>query len=71
MVREIEDKDAYSAPWLDIAGHRSRLPSGLSQTSRIDMTAWPAPVIRMFLGQLAPAAVLAPADNPDPAIKRG
>jgi lipoprotein NlpI len=70
-VRELQDKDAYSALWLDIASRRSHLPGSLSQTGRIDMTAWPAPVISMFLGRLAPAAVLAAADNPDPAIKRG
>jgi lipoprotein NlpI len=29
------------------------------------MTEWPAPVIRLFLGQMSPAAVLAAADDPD------
>jgi lipoprotein NlpI len=29
------------------------------------MAVWPAPVIRMFLGQMTPAAVLAAADDPD------
>ena len=35
------------------------------------MTVWPAPVIRMFMGQMTPAAVLAAADDPDPNKKRG
>lgn len=35
------------------------------------MTRWPAPVIRLFLGQTAPAAVLAAADDPDANTKRG
>ena len=35
------------------------------------MTAWPAPVIRMFLGQMTPAAVLAAADDPDATKKKG
>ena len=35
------------------------------------MTAWPAPVIRMFLGQMTPAAVLAAADDPDATKKIG
>jgi lipoprotein NlpI len=35
------------------------------------MTAWPAPVIRMFLGQLTPAAALAAADDPDADTKTG
>jgi lipoprotein NlpI len=39
--------------------------------STIDMTAWPAPVIRMFLGQMTPAAVLAAADDADTTKKKG
>ena len=35
------------------------------------MTAWPAPVIRMFLGQMTPAAALAAADDPDATKKKG
>jgi lipoprotein NlpI len=35
------------------------------------MTAWPAPVIRVFLGQLAPDELLAAADDPNPYKKRG
>ena len=34
------------------------------------MTRWPAPVIRMFLGQMTPEAVLAAADHPEAHIKR-
>jgi lipoprotein NlpI len=68
---ELDPKYAYNALWLDIALQRSGAPSDLSQTiSKIDMTAWPAPVIRMFLGQATPAAVLAAADNPDAAKKK-
>jgi len=29
------------------------------------MTQWPAPVIKLFLGQLTPAAVVAAADDPN------
>jgi len=35
------------------------------------MTAWPSPVIRMFLGQITSAAVLATADDPDATKKKG
>jgi lipoprotein NlpI len=57
---------AYAALWLDIVGQRNNVPSNLSQAiSRIDMTAWPASIIRMFLGQLTPAAARAAADDPD------
>jgi lipoprotein NlpI len=40
-------------------------------SSRIDMTVWPAPVIRLFMGQMTPAAVLAAADDPDATKKKG
>ena len=66
----LNPKSAYTALWLDIIGQRNKVPSRLSQaTSQIDMAAWPAPVIRMFLDQMTPAAVLAAADNPNAATK--
>ena len=40
-------------------------------SAQVDMTAWPAPVIRMFMGQMTPAATLAAADDPDPNKKKG
>ncbi|MGZ3361543.1 MAG: hypothetical protein ACXU84_19645 [Xanthobacteraceae bacterium] len=68
---ELAPSGAYRALWRDIAARRSNLPSRLHQgTSQIDMTAWPAPVIRLFLGQMSPAAVLAAADDPDPKKKK-
>ena len=35
------------------------------------MAVWPAPVIRLFMDQMTPAAVLAAADDPDAARKKG
>jgi lipoprotein NlpI len=35
------------------------------------MTVWPAPVIRLFMDQMTPAAVLAAADDPDATKKKG
>ena len=35
------------------------------------MTKWPAPVIRLFLGQLTPEAVLAAAADPDAQTNKG
>jgi tetratricopeptide (TPR) repeat protein len=64
--------DAYAALWLDIAGQRNNLPSRLPQTSsQLDMTAWPAPVVKLFMGQLTPADLLAAADDPNAATKKG
>ncbi|MGP0089477.1 MAG: tetratricopeptide repeat protein [Xanthobacteraceae bacterium] len=72
QASEVDPKDGYNALWLDIVGRRNHIPSRLSQTSaKLDMTAWPAPVIRMFLGQMTPAGVLAAADDPDPSKKKG
>ena len=60
------------ALWADIAAQRNKQPSRLAQTtSDIDMTAWPAPVVKLFLNQMTPAAVLAAADDPDPVKKTG
>lgn len=63
---ELNPKDAYIALWLEITNRRSSLPSRLAEaTTRIDMTKWPAPLIRLYLGQITPEAVLAAADDPD------
>jgi tetratricopeptide (TPR) repeat protein len=72
LVSEHLPNDAYSAIWVDIAGQRNNIPSRLSQViSKIDMKAWPAPVIRMFLGQMTTAAVLAAAEDSDATKKKG
>jgi len=69
---ELGPKYAYTALWLDIAGKRSNLPSGLADAIRqVDMTRWPAPIIGLYLGQKTPEGVLAAADNPDAVIKKG
>jgi lipoprotein NlpI len=65
-------KSAYVALWVDIVSQRNNRPSRLAQTSsRIDMTVWPAPVVRLFMDQMTPAAVLAAADDPDATKKKG
>jgi lipoprotein NlpI len=35
------------------------------------MTAWPAPVVRLFMGQMTAAALLVAADDPDATKKKG
>ena len=65
-------ENAYLALWVDIVSRRNNLPSRLAQTSsRIDMTVWPAPVVRLFMDQMTPAAVLAAADDPDATKRKG
>ena len=40
-------------------------------TTQLDMTKWPAPVVRLFLGQMTEEAVFtAAADDPDPKKKK-
>jgi lipoprotein NlpI len=72
QAAELAPKDAYSTLWLDIGERRNSLPSPLAQASKqLDMTAWPAPVVRLFLGELTLAETLAAADDKDAAKKRG
>ena len=53
-------------------GKRSNLASQLPQAvAEIDMTKWPAPLMRLYLGQMTPESVLAAADNPDAKTKKG
>ncbi len=69
---ELDPSYAYAALWLDIVGRRSNLASRLAEaTMQIDMSKWPAPVIRLYLGQMTSEAVLAAAENPNPRTKRG
>ncbi|MFZ2065488.1 MAG: tetratricopeptide repeat protein [Xanthobacteraceae bacterium] len=59
-------QDGYPALWADIAEARSNVPSTLPQmAAKLDMKAWPAPLVRMFLGQMTPAAALAAAADPN------
>ena len=71
QASELTPKDGFTALWLDIASKRSNLPSRLAAaTTQIDMTKWPAPIIRLYLSQLTPEAVFAAADDPDPILRR-
>ena len=72
QASEISPRYAYAALWLDIVNKRSNLPSRLAEaTKQFDMTKWPAPVIRLYLGQFTREAALASADDPDPNTKKG
>ena len=68
---ELDPQDAYKALWADIVAQRNNASSPLSQASaRIDMTPWPAPIVRSFLGRMPPDAVLAAADHADAKKKK-
>lgn len=69
---ELDPKDAYAAIWLDLAARRNKAASRLrEQSAQLDMTAWPAPVMREFLGESNSAQTLAAAHDDDPKINRG
>ena len=68
---ELNPRHAYAALWRDIVNSRRNLPSPLAQAmTQLDMTKWPAPIIRLYLGQITAEAALAAADDPDPKTKR-
>jgi lipoprotein NlpI len=72
QASKLDPKDAYTALWLDIVNQRSNLPSRLLlQIAQIDMSKWPAPVIRLFLGQMTPKAALAAAADANANINKG
>ncbi len=72
QVSKLDPKDAYAALWLDIVNRHSNLPSRLpQQVAQIDMSKWPAPLIRLFLGQITPQAALAAADDANANTKKG
>jgi tetratricopeptide (TPR) repeat protein len=68
---QLSPANPYAALWLDIAADRGNLPSQYTQAiSRLDMTRWPAPILRLYLGQLTPEDVLAAADDADAKTKQ-
>jgi lipoprotein NlpI len=68
----LDPKDPYTVLWLDIVEKHSKLPSRLTEmTAPLDMTKWPAPVVRLFLGQMTPEALLAAAQDPDAKKNKG
>jgi tetratricopeptide (TPR) repeat protein len=72
MSVQLNPKFPYGPIWLEIADMRSRLPGQLKEaTGQIDMTKWPAPVIRFYLGELSPADIFVAADDANATTKRG
>lgn len=67
---ELNPKDAYAALWRELAERRNNAPGQLAEAAKgLDMTAWPAPVIRHFLGELSAEQTLAAASNADPQVQ--
>jgi tetratricopeptide (TPR) repeat protein len=72
QASKLDPEYPYYALWIDIVDKRGDSASHFARAiAQVNMTKWPAPVIRLFLGQTTAAAVLAAADDPDPKTKRG
>jgi lipoprotein NlpI len=68
---KLDPKNAYVALWREIVASRSHLASQLATAgSQIDMGKWPAPIIRLYRGEILTAAVLAAADDQDAQTKK-
>jgi lipoprotein NlpI len=66
-ANQLNPQDPYVALWFDLTARRNGVPSHLAETAKqLDMTAWPAPVIRQFLGELTAAQTSAAAVDQDP-----
>jgi tetratricopeptide (TPR) repeat protein len=70
---ELNPKDAYAALWRDLAERRNNNVTGhLAEAAKqLDMTVWPAPVIREFLGELSAEQTVGAAVDNDPRTKLG
>jgi len=67
---EINPKNAYAALWRDLAERRNGAPGHLAEAAKqLDMTVWPAPVIRHFLGEANAEQTFAAAFDTDPKTK--
>ncbi len=70
QASELDPKYAYYALWHDIIDKRSNRASRLAPaTAQFDMTKWPAPLVRLFLGQTTPGPCSPPPMTPR-AIRR-
>jgi lipoprotein NlpI len=67
---ELNPKDAYAALWRDLAERRANAPSHLAEAAKqLDMTVWPAPVIRQSLGESNAEQTFGAAFDTDPQTK--
>lgn len=68
---EAEPANLYGALWLDIVAERRGLGSTLTDKTVQDGQPWPAPVVRMFIGTLAPGELGRATDAADPRAGKG
>lgn len=69
---QLVPEQAYTALWRDLAASRVSQPSRLKEAmSRLDMTRWPAPLVRLLVGEISIEEMFAAADDANAAIKKG
>jgi tetratricopeptide (TPR) repeat protein len=67
---ELDQMDLYTQLWLDLVRQKSGQPSQLDEAAKqLDMSQWPAPVVRLFLGQTTFEAVLTEAADDANTVK--
>ncbi|TIW32623.1 MAG: hypothetical protein E5V62_24220 [Mesorhizobium sp.] len=59
----------YNSIWLDLARRREGLPSILGDAP-LDISKWPAPIVRLLMGDLTADAVLDAAGDPDETTRK-
>ncbi|WP_375789103.1 tetratricopeptide repeat protein [Bradyrhizobium sp. Pha-3] len=69
---ELDRKNPYTQLWLDLVRQKTGQPSGLDEASgRLDLSNWPAPIVRLFLGATTLEDVVKAADDANPVKMRG
>lgn len=71
QASKLAPKSSYAALWTQIIRQRSGLQDNFAQISSPPDTDWPAPVIRLYQGQIGYDALLAAADDKDISNKKG
>jgi len=71
LAARLERKNAYAVLWQDIAQRRAKQKGVLARgTKGLDMKAWPAPVFRLFTGEIQQDGLLSAAEDADPTLKQ-
>jgi tetratricopeptide (TPR) repeat protein len=67
---ELKPRSAYVALWIDILARRRNQPSELAaRAAQLDMSRWPAPIVRLYLGRATQSEVLTAAADAAGSIK--
>lgn len=71
LAARLDRRNSYAVLWQDIVERRAKQKGVLAKGVRgLDMKAWPAPVIRLFTGEIKQDAVMSAADDANPTLKQ-